>query len=546
MRTISYTPHSPSDIYGVAFANFENPSALQEASSIDLSQISDRYTWEESEDGNPKVSPSTSESGSSILVLTVDWYKTPPSSDDFQLPNLVWNSMITFSGDVDTGEYTIYSLIYWDSVVPLDPKFERLTLSYSSVSTVITGSDGTDFFEEYTEHVLNDAIINSEIENKNHDTYHSQLNDTIYKSSTFSFTKPSGYLRAGNQLNGMLTNDESPTFGSMISKLEGYNYKSIPECTNENAKLFISKHLGVGFYVPGDRIYLCNGSIKAPELPEGIGDNEYEFYMIDYNACLFYVPKQYKVYLSYISDIDTEVWSGSTVYSEIPLIVPSFFNIMPLVWYQIPRLSGDTSTDRWCMIHPYCIDSEGKFLNSPAVQFQNQGGNSAASILWDQITSRSDTMYHIEISDVISNSGASTSPLYPLFYDDTISYTTSERNNIVNYFSGQVFISYATFKQALRNFPSYNVQISDCGVVCRKKGKRDVFIPYSLTLEPSGFTSVSLRSLPESSIVDNLLYYEGTNIGSMVSDEVLSVDSSIQMKNGIIVKWNGTKWEGIV
>ena len=542
MQVISYTPHTANEIYGVAFFNFINPSQYTNVLDIDISEAVQVFTWEKQGNVNPKIVTVTIE-GMQVAQLRVQWF-LEPEGDEFEIPhNGNWNSMLTYSED-SNGNYVYYSLIYWDSEVPQYPEFRVLTLEYSSRSEVQESSNiEVNISTDYTNHVSEDALKDqTEAGQKepSYDILHPQLTNFIYKQ----LTKTESYIGSQREANPVELNGSGSekVFDSFIPGLSPYSSECVPNCSYEDAKLFVSKELGVGYYSPSQKkIKLITAEISGPTLPV---DEEYEFYIVDSEIAVFYYPWTYTVYLSSYN-AQTGVWSDPLkVYDGHPIIVPSYFNLFPYVWVQVRN--AETGLDGWRLYHPLSLSSNDSFLKEGSAVTISE--NSGVDILWDNIRSQTNYFY-VDLFDLLNTAGTyHGNQLFAMLNDDIAiqfdSKDDSKRSTAVKYWYNQLFISLSTLRQAFRDFFTYNVQIGDCGVICRKKGKETVFIPYSLLNENAKMRTISLRGLPEGCSIDNLLFYDGNSISSIITDESVPVTTPIQMKNGVIVQYNSSNWEG--
>lgn len=553
MVTITYNPHTARDIKGAAFFNFTDPSLITDDTMIDLNDSVFKddsesehaiYYWGD----DSSYWTIISQGEESVVQLTVDWWLNPEEGQ-FGIPHDLWNSMVFYELD-DSGTPIFYSMSYWDSTVPEYPKFNQLTLKYTSTSTIEASETEIGIEEDYTEHVHEEAKREASQANANYSTCHPNLNGNILKERGTSYSgtnyKPSRGVNV--PLNGKI-NDGDPEINSVNSGFGPLYSECIPSVTGESQKLFVSKDIGVGFYNPEDgTVTWAKGTFKGPECPDS--SREFEYHQLTTQSCLFYYPETYEVYLSFTDKEGNWVTpfkilsSGVTV--PIPIVVPSFIDLIPLVLIQRRSLdSSGVSVPNWYLYHTDALDVDLGGLDSAFPLEYSQ--SSGLETLWGNKRNVMVDLKNLFRSPVLNN--PLLTPIYTILCDDLTGYRNSDKTNIVKFWYNQLYISFQTFIQALRLFPDYNCQIMDCGVVCRKEGKRDIFLPYSVLGEGSDSARcASLKSVPEGSVVDNLLFSSGNLIGSLVDNSSYTVSgyTKIQMKHGIAVGYNGTKWEGIL
>lgn len=554
MVTITYNPHTARDIFGAAFFNFTDPSLMTDDSMIDLNDSvfkdDDKtehatYYWGDDESYWSLIT----EGESSIVQLTVDWWLNPEAGQ-FEIPHDKWNSMVFYSlNDLDVP--TFYSMCYWDSSVPEYPKFNQLTLKYTSTSTIEISDTEIEVEADYADHIYNEARRDTSLGNDNYSVYHPNLDGYILreKGTHYSGTsyKPSNGVNV--QLNGKLY-DGTPEITSVLSGFGPLNNQCIPTVSGESQKLFVSKDLGVGFYNPEDgTVTWAKGTFQGCTCPDNSRD--FEYHQLTIQSCLFYYPDNYEVYVSYT---DTEGnWVApikilsTGITNEVPVVIPSYIDLIPVALIQLRELDEvtDFSLPHWYFYHTDALNSDLGNMNS--VYSLESSQSSGIDTLWGNKRNVRVETQELFTSPILNN--PLMTPIYTLLCDDILDYPNSDKSNVAKFWYNQLYISFQTFIQSLRLFPDYNCQIMDCGVHCKKEGKRDVFLAYSMLDESTDQAKcVSIRTLPEGSSVDNLLFCYDNVIESIVDGSKYTAEgyTKLQIKHGIAVGYNGTNWEGIL
>lgn len=542
MKTISYLPHTAIDIYGIAFLNIISPQSMDDSievanlikAAITVSGENNIYYWTDQNlyknlDSDP-------------VTFEREWILGSDDSE-IEIPGN-WNTVAVFNGDTGDG-MVVYSLTYWDSLVPTKPEFGKLTVRYSSVSEVEISTGDINVVADYVEHVTvvagqsnSPAVGPGESQDvRSHDSTHSQLDGKINKEKGQTPSLRTQFFPP-KQLNGTLNDGE---YTSDFSTFDPFTTQYIPESNDKDAHLFVSKHLGVGFLEPNNgKIKFWDGSSISS--PTGVTGN-YEFYLVEWELAVYYFPEDYSIRI-FQYNCDTDTWTERVpeITSFRKCIIPSYFNLLPLyISQERINLAEEEEVDNdyeWRLRHIFTYTTEGGVL----VNDDSEGYPALYDVLYVD--------GYMELEG--DNSIALDNSIISLFLLDDI-LDTNLKTEAERYWTNQYYISFQTFKQCLRNFKNWNIQILDCGVVCKNDGKT-FFVPYSLYTEPTGFSSLNIRMLPEDAKIDNLLYYDKSKrvIGRI--DCLNNKDSvtksyedyeDIQMKNGVIVGYKDGIWKGV-
>lgn len=527
MKVHSYIPHVAGDVKGIDFCYFLNADDITEPSMITASNLVT----------GGKNFPVTADDVTDGKLIKYKWYTRTAQTGYADLSKLGsdWNAMALYKGS--TSDKTYLSLLYWDSPISKTPLFETLTLSYTATSEIKAEGGDIDVEFDYTQHVTEDAkYLGQELENN--DLYHPHLNGKLRKDLSGEAAVNQTYNTSSLpfNLNGITSTSQEITLGNWGTDSPSSD-KILPLCIPNitTGELGVSSDLGCYVYQDGSSsttITFPNGhlnaplgasdtfkianQITAPKLPSNS-----ELFILGREVLVAYCAETYEVYCSCL-----KYSSSSGYYFEKfwkvgegeKIIVPSYFNIFPFALFQDKQ-------------------GEWKVMNFRA--FGSTLPPSADGYTIDLTGSDWDTVIKGNCRTIQDFSSSTTSDDYirVCMFDELNRYAPAQRNRIIDYIKNQFYISYTTFIQCLRYFPEYNVQISDCGCVCRN-GSKVLFVPYSpISEKNSSRRMVTIRRLPDNSKVDNLLYYLGGTIGSILTGETKTVSGRVSLKNGVLAQF---------
>lgn len=572
MNVRSYAPHSASTVTDIKVFKVTLPSAI--SSELDLGTPLATYNF-----------ATVLENYTDVLTYSDDksiFYYTWIADDDYNgyengtwtaldyLVNESWNTLALY------GDTVLLSIIYWDEAIPAtNRRFLQIMLEYSSVSTIISNVDTMNLLRSYATHVTNLASLNSKNEFTDDEIHPETLNyfaTDSQRTTLFERNSASGYQQVSDwtttRLLGPSQSDEEfydlPLTGHM-------DFKAIPAeiIENENAILFTSPWTGAGFYDPDTGMVYAARNFQGPLPPSGWESmGEMRVYNFSLQIFLFYFPETYTVYIScqnseVVCD-NGEMWqtpwkvgATGTHSSNVKYVVPSYFSIVPILFmhingvYQlvhIMNLTEDTDYNDTSIGTAQVSDDSENAVNSTSADSMYD--------LWSRTNPSVDTRArHVQTVNVFFNrdtslfqlnsySSSAGQTMYCLLWDEMLGYGAEYKVDIVNYWVKQYFISYHTMMQCLHYYPHYRVDILDCGVKCSREGFRDIWIPYSaIDYEETQCPTITL---PEGSMIDNMLFYSDGVIRSLNGDDYYEIPSrytKLQMKNGIIAGYTSSYWE---
>lgn len=533
----AYSPHSASSVTEIRFYWISVPGDVNSAAELPdalgsyvfedvLAQFDDVLTYNEDQS-----------------YFYYHWLAEDDMVGLNYLVNYEWNSIGVFRDGV------LLSLLYWDETVPgTDRKFKSITLEYSSTSTIVSSSNSVDNLSQYALHVTAEAtyiglITTAEL--------HPVFNGRIYKE------RDSGYTTASFTQNSDWTTEQ---LAGTTSTSQGYfetentgalNYHFIPTgVTSEKAILFTSPWIGAGFYDPEDGMVYGGRNFQGPLPPDGWEDmGAMRVYNYSIQIFLFHFPKLGTAWVS-CQNADTSwqtpwrVGSTGNNSDSVKIMVPSYFSIVPLLFMHI--------NGNFQLVHALNLTEDSDYMDIDYYATQTDPTATAdgwfLTTSWNDHTEENDTRSRVvHTLDYLLSSGGVDGLVYLQAYmwDLLLGYG-DKKETIAQYWLNQYFISYTTFIQGVRHFSDYEfLEILDCGVALHKEGERTIFIP-SNTIDFGG-SGVPLITIPEDSVIDNMLYYSDGEIRSLAGEDSLDVSnySSVQMRNGILVGYNGSSWEEI-
>lgn len=513
MKTHSYNPHISQNISGFELRLFENPDVITKVEQVE----NDSSTLKMSYDlvGN--------ESCWELIDTTflVFRWKSKLNSETSYLAfdssgeEWTWNAIIPFSYEQRGGttKKVYLSMLYWDTPIKaMGARFEHLRLNYYSKSVISADTDFVDIASDYSNHVEKAGAISSiEIDR------HSYLDSKLYHSNDSTQPITSTELTS----NVKLTSGNSEVIKSKFT--DDFDFRCI-DLSKGYDSILTSKDLGL-IGIKDNTAYFSNDSMNLPTPPK----SEYhKLYFYGQQVLVCYYPDSFECYYTFITnynDNNTVNWdswqllgSGS---QSFKVIIPEYFNILPLALIFMNR--------QWRVIH--ILDfNDYNYLNVNMIE----SGNSVTDFpeLGVCIVPTLETfMKDVDAGIYLRN----------WLYNDMYGYedeNSETKNRIMKYWSSQLYISLQTFIQCLRFFPEYErIEVLNCGCLCSSTGKRSVFVPYSPIIEQSSRT-VSMKSIPEGSKVDNLVYYIENQpyINSLVDNYKVTASKNIkQICNGVIL-----------
>ena len=520
MKTHSYNPHISQDIAGFELRMFENPDLITHTEQIEESPqtLKKAYLLNDYQGCYERV-------GLTDLIFRWKSYLGGNSSyapfDDSADKRWTWNSIIPFklekrnSGGV-TYEVKVYlSMLYWDTPIKaMGAKFKHLKLKYSSTSIISADTDFVDIPSDYTYHVEKAGSVGASGEER-----HSYLDSKVYHSGDTVKPIPSLALES----NVDLTSGNLDKINSKFA--DDYDFRCI-DSSKSYDYIMTSKDLGL-IGVKGNVAYFSNDSMNLPTPPTS---GDYKFYFYGQQVLVCYYPSLFKCYYTWISNynsdntVNWESWhllgDGD---SKFKVIVPEYFNILPIAIIFLD--------EEWRLIHVLDFNTSS-YLRTNKLEDIGNTTTSDFPILGTCILPTLETfMKDVGTGHLLGN----------WLYNDMSGYEDENgetKNRLVKYWSSQLYISLQTFIQCLRFFPEYErIEVLNCGCLCSSTGKRSVFIPYSPIIEPKSNT-VSMRSIPENSKVDNFVYYiKGEPyIHSLLNGDRVRASKNIkQICNGVIL-----------
>lgn len=513
MKTHSYNPHISQDISGFELRMYENPDLITHPEQVNSDPLTlrheyklDEYTgcWDLDREKQTLVFRWTSITNDSPSYAKFDFTST-------------WNAIVPFKlVKTDSDEIKTYlSMLYWDTPIKaMGAKFKHLRLKYSATSKVSADATFVDIPSDYAYHVELAGTIGTSSEER-----HSYLDNRTYRSDSKVPSPSPSYsnvrLTSGNlsaaKIESVLGADDFDF--RCIDYSKSYDY------------IMTSKDLGL-IGVKGNTAYFSNGSMNLPR--PNIDNEEYKFYFYGQQVLVCYYPNLFKCYYTWINNYVKEENGSETVSWEdwrllgeetekFKVIIPEFFNILPLAIIYLDK--------EWRILHVMDFNTADYLRNN-----KTGIGNAPADfpILGTCILPTLEEFMKDTSGDHLRN----------WLYNDMDGYDKDVKDRLVRYWSSQIYISLQTFIQCLRFFPEYDkIEVLNCGCLCSSVEKRSVFIPYSPVIESSSRT-VSMRSIPENSKVDNLVYYipGKPNIYSLVNGDKKSARKNIkQICNGVIL-----------
>lgn len=560
-------PHTARDVKGFWFYFIPNPDLILAQQDLDDYPLLFTTTWTDTD--VPPYAPEytveeiTLDDGSTneYALLNLTWYRR-----DWAITNMVdsdgnlikcqylpedigdWNVIIPYMIDADRNQIAL-SINYWnDPISSENPRFNKLEMTYLSATTIVVSTTVVDITGDYREHVRSEAIALSgqSGEQANTSIYHPQLNYRVVKEqskpSTSYWTQSFGQINP-IQLNGT-TDVSEDEFASKIVTDSKFSYKSVP---SGKGKLITSPWIGVGWYDQDAQTITTTATWN--NIPNPPQEGRYEFYIYQSEILVYYYPDTYEVFISCSLGTDENgdfIWEtpwkvGKEVVNEagqclVRCVVPSFFDIVPFILVNIELTQGS----EWRVYHVLSVSSnlnEGKEADRPE------------GLTGEEFYTLMTTGNYFVIEDLTSlnSTSLSTDYLTVALYNETLGASPVDFNSL-SYWSAQIQISFLTFLQGLRYFDDRNIQILDCGIVARKTGEEDIFLPYSILNESSRTSMVNLMYIPENSVIDNMLMYSGGKIQSLSSEDSFDVSQydDIQMRHGIIVGSTGGTYSSIL
>ena len=555
------TPHTARDIKGFWFYMISNPDVIMDQQDLAEYELIQTSTWDESDVGDPPYGPTYSEESITLddgsvnryTVLNLTWYwrewaeenmvgkcQTIPEGDDGY-----WNVIVPYMVN-SNGDEVAVSINYWNDPIPLDaPRFNKLEMTYLSATTIVVSSAVIDITGDYREHIRDEAIRTSTQSNggdsANTSSFHPHLDGKMVKelaNREDSYWTDSFGSIAPQELNGT-TDTENDIFNSKISG--EFSYRVIPD---GKGKLITSPWIGAGWYNPDSQTITTTATWN--NVPKPPKEGNYEFYMYMSEVAVFYYPETYEMYVS--CTLGEGKWEtpwkvGGESLDEagnciVHCVVPSYFDIIPFIFVNVEVSEGS----EW-RIYPL------RSLSSNLREGERVTGAQSA-VSWSSYNNLTQTGKYFDIEDFLEMSDIYASrEIFTVFlYNETFGTNLRTDPNLLKYLTSQIAISYMTFVQGMRYFGDRNIQILDCGIVARKQGEDDIFMPYSVLNEMDGIGMVSFLHLPENSVIDNMLYYSNGEIKSINTEDALDVTQyeDVQMHHGIVVGKTGDTYTSIL
>lgn len=522
MKVHSYSPHVAGDVKGIDFCYFLNADAISNPSMVSEGVI---------ENGEFEVTPFDITEGK---LLKYYWYTKTKREGYRDLSKLTsdWNAIALYK--FVGSEKSYLSMIYWDSPVSKTPMFETLTLSYNATSVIKAEGGGIDIDFDYTLHVTEDARFLG-VEKEGMDLYHPHLDGKLRRS----LQAPGSYAQKYNsqtleyKLNGIssVESEVIPSNWGATSLSDSLIPRCLPNVTE--GELGVSSNLGCYIYKVSEsqtEINLVNGKYNVPTLGEAFETNKIiappipegsELYIVGREVLVAYKPETYEAYCSCLEVSP----SGGYRFQDFwkvgggeKIIIPSYFNIFPFAFYQ-------DKEGEWKVMNYKAFRDDGVPIKTGEYRLRLDGSD------WD-ITTYEEYRTIQAISSVTADDY-----LKLCMYEDLNLYTDAQKDRVIDYLKNQLYLSYTTFIQCLRFFPSYNIQMGDCGCVCTK-GDKVLFVPYSpLSTKSNSRKMTSVIALPNKSKVDNYLYYVGKKVGSILTGEEVTFPKRVSVRNGVVAQF---------
>lgn len=513
MKTHSYNPHISQDISGFELRMYENPDLITHLEQVNSDPLTLKHEYKLIDYKNCY---SFTDDNS---VLTFRWTSITddvPSYAKFGFTG-TWNAIVPFklveNNNVEIKTYL--SMLYWDTPIKaMGAKFKHLRLKYSATSEVSADTTFVDIPSDYAYHVELAGTIGTSSEER-----HSYLDNRTYRSDSsvpsISLSYSNVKLTSGNSAAAKIES---------VLGADDFDFRCI-DYSKSYDYIMTSKDLGL-IGVKDNTAYFSNGSMNLPQ--PNIDNEEYKFYFYGQQVLVCYYPRLFKCYYTWINNYVEEENGSETVSWEdwrllgeetekFKVIIPEFFNILPLAIIYLDK--------EWRILHVMDFNTADYLRNN-----KTELGNAPADfpILGTCILPTLEEFMKDINGPHLRN----------WLYNDMDGYDKYVKDRLVRYWSSQIYISLQTFIQCLRLFPEYDkIEVLNCGCLCSSTGKRSVFIPYSPVIESSSRT-VSMRSIPENSKVDNLVYYipGRPNIYSLVNGDKKSASKNIkQICNGVIL-----------
>lgn len=527
MKVHSYSPHVAGDVKGIDFCYFLNADVILDPSMITESSLVSGGT----------DFPVTSSNITDGNLLNYKWYtKTAiPGYADLSKLASDWNSIALYK--MSGGDKVYLSLIYWEAPISKTPLFETLTLRYSATSEIKAEGGDIDVDFDYTKHVTEDAKYRGE-GTLSQDFYHPQLSGKLRRTMN-------GFSNAAQNYNTETFNFGLNSIASTTQEVTLSNWgsdspisdKILPLCVPNitSGELGVSSDLGCYIYqvgsfsttinIPKGQLnvplgnsdaFKTSNEIVAPKLPSNS-----ELYIIGREVLVAYCPNTYEVYCSCLKYDSTKGYYYEDFWkvgNGEKIIIPSYFNIFPFALFQDKQ-------GEWKVMNFRAFNTTMP-INESEYRLDSTGSD------WEEVIYKG--------CRTIQNFSHSSTDDYVkvCMFEELDRYTEVQKGRIIDYIKNQFYVSYVTFLQCLRYFPDYNIQISDCGCVCRN-GEKVLFVPYSPINEKSGRyrRMTSVRRLPDNSKVDNLLFYYDKTIGSILTGETETVSGRVSLKNGVLAQF---------
>lgn len=522
MKVKSYSPHVAGDVKGIDFCYFVNADSISSPSMVSEGVVGN---------GNFEVTSSDIIEGK---LLKYYWYTKTQREGYRDLSQLSsdWNAIALYKFVGSDKSYL--SLIYWDSPISKTPMFETLTLSYNATSVIKAEGGGIDVDFDYTVHVTEDAKYLG-VEKEGMDFYHPQFDGKVRKSRQ---TPPGNAQKYNSQdleykLNGIssVESEVTPSNWGTTSLSDSLIPRCLPNVSE--GELGVSSNLGCYIYKVSStktEINFVKGKYNTPTLGEAFGDNKLiappipegsELYIIGREVLVAYKPETYEVYCSCLEGTSSEGYHFQDFWkvgNGEKIIIPSYFNIFPFAFYQ-------DKEGNWKVMNYRAFKDDGVPTKTSEYRLKPDGSD------WDSIT-------YEEYRTVQAISSVTTDDYLKLcIYEELNLYTDAQKDRIVDYLKNQLYLSHTTFIQCLRFFPSYNIQMGDCGCICTK-GDKVLFVPYSPLSEKSNQRKMtSVITLPNKSKVDNYLYYVGNKVGSILTGEEVTFPKRVSVRNGVVAQF---------